>query len=987
MAYRASLISVPAHLPFAATVAERLLEWAENNPFALAQMRILLPTRRAVQALEQAFLQATGGKPLLLPRMHPIQEVEEEELLLSGLLAPDEAPDLGLKPAMPPVQRYVLLGRLIHKYGNQVSPESMSMEQAITLARHLSAFMDEVQEEGLSWENLSSIVPEELAGHWQKTLEFIHLVVNHWGAILNEQQKTDPVERRHKALNLLARFWKEYPPQTPVIIAGVADANAALLELMQVVRRLPKGMVMLSALDKDMSVDEWDFLSHMEEDGSSQQQHPQYGLRHLLHCLKAGRDEVDTPELPPTPRGELLRHVFMPAEMTRHWGDARVDWRAAISGLHRIDCATEQEEALVVALLMREQLECAGKTAALITSHRGLARRVAAHLRRFGVEVDDSAGIPLNHTPAAVFLFLLLEAALHPASPHALLALLKHPLCRMGESAASMREKARKLEKRYLRGVRRFACLQELAAQMGEGDAELKALLTTLSDMFAQMNADDSQPFATWLQRHIEVAEQLSRTAEGAFLLWQREESETLTRFVFQLFRDTGGLSAGYAGEYAGMLKALFAGQTFRKTYGQHARLHILNPRQARMLSFDRVILSGLNVGGFADESAQDPWMSRPMRVQFGLDLPERKLGEAAHDFYVLAHGGEVFLTRAEKEEGSPALASSWLYRMDALLQVLGGDEACTALRAEGRRWCYFARNLDRAETVQPVAEPLPRPPVSLRPRALSATAIETLFKNPYAIYAQRILKLYKLDAVDMPPSYREFGNVVHEALDAYTRRNGQTVEQLHEHGREAFVKAYGERPEIHATWWPRFAALAESFVQWHSAALEARAEVWSEIKASYALSLPAGAFTVHARLDRAELYPDGTAHVIDYKTTSLPSQTAVRRLARPQLFVQALVALFGTLPEGKRVDEVTEIAFWKLGHSSEKKPVNVGSKQHPLTIRQFVEEGLQALEEFLSAFDDAATPYRHAPHSAFKPSYDDYAHLARAGEWREDMG
>ena len=80
-----------------------------------------------------------------------------------------------------------------------------------------------------------------------------------------------------------------------------------------------------------------------------------------------------------------------------------------------IAAANAEEEALAIAVALREALETPGKTAALVTPDRALARRVLAALERWNVTVDDSGGDALADTPAGVFARLVAEAALDRA--------------------------------------------------------------------------------------------------------------------------------------------------------------------------------------------------------------------------------------------------------------------------------------------------------------------------------------------------------------------------------------------------------------------------------------------------------------------------------------------------------------------------------------------------------------------------------------------
>ena len=113
-----------------------------------------------------------------------------------------------------------------------------------------------------------------------------------------------------------------------------------------------------------------------------------------------------------------------------------------------IEAANAEEEALAIAIALREAVETPDKTAALVTPDRGLAHRVLAALARWNVPVDDSRGEVLPETQAGVFARLVAEAALGGLTPVTLLALLKHPLCRVDPAAVVT------LERAVLRGPR-----------------------------------------------------------------------------------------------------------------------------------------------------------------------------------------------------------------------------------------------------------------------------------------------------------------------------------------------------------------------------------------------------------------------------------------------------------------------------------------------------------------------------------------------------
>ena len=126
--------------------------------------------------------------------------------------------------------------------------------------------------------------------------------------------------------------------------------------------------------------------------------------------------------------------------------------------------------------------------------------------------------------------------------------------------------------------------------------------------------------------------------------------------------------------------------------------MRIFGPLEARLVSVDRVVLGGLVEGVWPPETRSDPWLSRPMRLELGLDLPERRVGLSAHDFAQLLGSPEVILTRAAKLGGAPTVASRFTQRLAA---VAGETHWKAALRARREISRLGARSRSRREAVR----------------------------------------------------------------------------------------------------------------------------------------------------------------------------------------------------------------------------------------------------------------------------------------------
>ena len=982
----AKLYAVAAGFSFVDELAIGILDRFGTDPISLAGVTVLLPTRRACRSLREAFLRRTGGRPLLLPAMAPLGDLDAEELGLSLEELPGLAGSLDLPPAINDLRRRLLLTRIILR-----APDlAATAPQAVRLAADLTHLLDQVETEGLGFDRLAGLVPEDYASHWQLTLGFLSILTERWPGILADEGAIDAAARRNRVLAAQAAAWRAKPPPGPVIAAGSTGSIPATGALLEVIAGLPQGMLVLPGLDTGSDDLGWEAIRGDES-------HPQHTLARLLERLNLPRTAVMPwrPGLRPErqARARLLAEALRPAATTEGWRGLEGIDEGALAGLLRIDCPTAQDEAEVVALLLRHALETPEKTAALVTPDRTLARRVATALGRWGIAINDSGGQPLADTAAGSFLNLAAGALESRFEPVALLALFKHPLTASGTSPFACRAFARALEKAILRGPRPAPGIEGLLAALAElppaaGRDDLIAGVTRLAEAaapFLALAASGGAPFADLLRAHVGFAEAMARTGDtpGADRLWRHDDGEAGAALVNDLLVAARDFPEVAVRDYPGLFEALMKGRVVRPRFGRHPRLAILGPLEARLQHVDLMVLSGLNEGVWPAEPAADPWLSRPMRKAFGLPAPERSIGLSAHDFAQAATAPEVVLTRAARVEGSPTVPSRWLSRLDTVLKALGLDRR---IDQEAPQWLAWARGLDEPAAVRPVTAPEPRPPVSSRPRKLAVTEIETWMRDPYAIYARHILKLRPLDPIAADPGAAERGQFIHKALDGFIRDwpdalPADAVDRLLEHGRATFGTLLA-RPEVWAFWWPRFERIAGWVVALERARRPLIRPLATEVSGRMEFDGRAGPFILTAKADRIDRLHDGSLAIIDYKTGTLPTATDVALGFAPQLSLEAALAEcggFDAIPPAP----VGDLAFWRLSGgdpAGEEKPL----KGNPADLARQAHAGLEAL---IWAFDKPETPYRARPRPRHAPRFDDYAHLARIQEWSAGSG
>jgi len=981
----ARLFTIPPGVSFVDALAAGLLRETAGDPLALARYTILLPTRRARRALDEAFLRQSDGRPLLLPRTLPLGDLDPDDALLAGGdedTSIDTAPELAdLPPAIPALRRQLLLAQAVQAAG-RLGGSPMTVDQASRLAAELARLLDQVQTEQLSFDRLRDLVPENYAGHWQITLRFLSVLTEQWPQILAAEGCIDPAERRNRALAAQAAAWRRQPPSDPVIAAGSTGSIPATAALIEVVADLPAGRVVLPGLDS--ALDDETRTAVLEDAA-----HPQHGLCLLLQRLAVAPSDVQLwPDqgLPATSpaRTAFVNEALRPAATTENWRALPPLADDALAGLQRIDCAGPQEEAGVIALLLRASAEEPGKRAALVTPDRGLARRVASELKRWEIEVDDSAGQPLDQTPPGAFLRLTAEMLADELAPVPLLAALKHPLAAGGLDAAAFRAWVRRFETAVLRGARpapgiaglKSALSSNEAAEFGERLDRLGALAAPLDRLIALPQVE----LGELIDAHVGFAEGLaaSATEGGAARLWAGDAGEAAATFIANLRQAASGFAPMPGDRYPALLGSLLSMQVVRPRYGRHPRLAIWGPLEARLQHADLLVLGGLNEGTWPAEVAADPWLSRPMRRDFGLPAPERRIGLAAHDVAQALGAPQVALTRALRVEGTPTVPSRWLLRLEGLMRSLGIDPA----RMTGDAWLDWQARLDRVDTVRPTAPPQPRPPVAHRPRTIRVTEVELWRRDPYAIYARRILRLAPLEPIDAEPSAADRGTWIHRALERFVTAFPRDVpadalDRLLAIGREEFGPQLN-RPAVGAFWWPRFERIARWFVDHERERRGTLTALHAEVKGRLPFDAPAGLFTLTATADRIERGADGRLTIIDYKTGLLPRRRDMELGFTPQLPLEAAMAAAGGFT-GIAAAEVAGLQFWRLTGGNPAAELEDAKGGAPAEL---ADTALVGLKQLVAAFDSPDTAYQSMPDPEFAPRFGDYAHLARVKEW-----
>ncbi|MDO8353430.1 MAG: double-strand break repair protein AddB, partial [Aestuariivirga sp.] len=892
--------TVASDAPFLDILAKAVLrgfpyEEGHQHP-SLAAWTILVPTRRASRELQEKLLVASGKTALVLPQIRPIGDLDEDVLEA-------QRPYVGLPEAISEIGREFSLMALIDVWARENSQLRLAQElaqapkQTQSLAASLADLIDDMETEEVSFDRLPEAYLIDLAVHREAILSLFDLVSKKLPALLMKENLMGARERRSRLIRLEAKRLIENPPAGPIIAAGSTGTIPATRELLKAISTLENGAVILPAVDQDMDAKSWEAVSP---------QHPQFAIKQLVEAIGVERENIITLGTDSGDRAWLASELMRPSEVSDDWQKALAGKndtiKRALENVSLVEARDKNDEASIIALMMRQALEKPVGDMALVTPDRDLARRVKANLSRWNIEVDDSAGEPLSRFGAASLLILLMDVVEENYSASALQSLFSHPIAKFGFERAQFNASARHIEVALFRSLPMIHGLEgllpslDLALKGSKGDShphpivahlnendwqEMRECLVRVADTLSPLSPRSETTFREHLDGLMSAAERIS--GDG---FWDGPEAEELETLVESLRQEFPRLPVCNFARASATIRRHLQRIPVRDIKNAGTRLSILGLLEARLVHPQTIILGGLNEGTWPRLPDPGPWLNRPMRDVFGMQQPERNIGQEAHDFVQAFGAPRVFLTWARRDGMDPAIPSRWILRLQTILKAAG----YTPADMHSEPWQTWASRLDQADNVRPTphGKPQPRPPVEARPKRISVSRVETLIRDPYAIYADAVLKLRPLPNIAAAPDAALRGTLFHKAIgDFFTLYPKALPEDAAEKfialGKEIF-RPFRNDPEIMGFWWTRFQRLARWIVENEAALRSDVTGVFAEVKGSLVLKIGETDFMLSARADRIDIFSDGKARIVDFKTGAIPSGPKIKEGFSPQL-------------------------------------------------------------------------------------------------------
>jgi ATP-dependent helicase/nuclease subunit B len=898
----------------------------------LSAALVLLPSTRACRSLQHRLLEMSGRDTLLLPRIQTVTQWADEMKTAVGL-SDTSCPDdrtraLILAPAL-----------------QQMSWLADHPESAPGLAHELITFFDEARLHGRATELLDpaqrlelqaltgpadvDVLNQDLARIHEAWAAYRRLVPRDRTDVLQELaaalQQSAPRLRRPPECVFVAGFSRVDPTRAALLSAALASGDTGRVFLPTATGPLAKLLLATWGAEPCAT----DPLAPARE----------------VERLLTGQTGAIRPAAA-TLRARLadLRRTVDPADLL-----------APAGPLELIACGSAENESRVVADRVAAALAATEDSPPRITvavNDPQLATRIRAHLNAAGIDSDDTHGDPLSALPAGLLVRFILRTALTDLRSEPLLEVLTHPYVQLPVSEGHHSRWTTRLEQMFRRDQGPRGGLAALHRRADERDEAVLNLFrdereerTADSDgmvAFVTLLADAFAPMLPFRDRKPRPWRELLTALRACWALLApayaleagkttRPDIAKLHALLVVLERDAAILPAATLAAFSSDLSRLLATENVAAHRRPHLPVVISGLVEARLERTDILILAGLRDGVFPKPDPRPLFLAGAVRERLGLPGWQAPLARDAELFARLLHNApRVLLTWATEADGTPALPSSFVTRLELVLPPLPGPSASAReWRTRPVPWAEIAAS----ERAFSAAERQVAPAAAIRPLTrLSWSALRTWRDCPYRFLLERGFALRREEEVQEEFRRQDYGNLVHRALQDWLAPDSEGFAALaagdmnRAHtaldaaARHHFEPGSLEMPQrrlwlesLRAAMPGLVATESARFATWRPLAVEREFTLplpvlaaWTQEQAAAlemdpalpALDSAAEAIALRGVVDRIDhdLADPAAVSVIDYKTGAVPSARSVADAEELQIVLYAAAVELGAL-------------------------------------------------------------------------------------------
>lgn len=944
------------YIPVEKNFLEELALGIINRFDNIAEISILLPSNRSCIEFKK-ILRNYLGTNVLLPKIIPIGELGKKIQIKKYPFFNKD------KKCLSESEHILFLTNIIYKK----TKKKISYLKALDTAKSLSGTIKMFTKNNIPLTRINILDFPDAATHTEELIQYLQIIINEWPSFLLQNNFIDFLNDSNIYIEYLLQEWKCKTPDHPIIIAGSTGSITSTSNLIKALSDLPKGFVILTSLDFDISDEHWDALGEHHHNFLTKQLIKKIGISR--YDLVAWHSKSSTK----TDSQKFISECMVPSNTLTNWHNFTLKNPLSITPLKIIDCHGLQEEASLITLQLKEILhKNPDANIAVVTNNTDLIDRILLLSKSWKLNIYNSYGKPLYKTLTYTFIISLINAISSRFSPSFLLTLLKHPLFII--PVHNFKDAIVELEIKYLRGVSRYDDLRHLinitARDQHSHISDLLIYLENYCSNLIQIPQGEYINFKDTLEKVIIAAQNISM-CEGETLLWLDNEGSTLYKHLHDILSSSHFIEKVQFCSVQNILKTLVQDISTKDT--TQSNIKILSTIESRLLSFDNIIISGLNEGDWPAKTNFDLWFNNNAYETLGLHSPQQIIGQAAYDFFCLLHHKEVLLTRSIIYNGSITIPTRWLVRMEILAKKL---TIFDQIKQKNPSLKTHANSLLYRHDIQDFFLPnLPKPYKHNALNKLSVTKLEKLIRDPYNIYVSEILKLKKLEAVDKQPDQKDFGIFIHAVMDSFNKLfNPRTdLKDLLIKISKDVLASITENLTIQHLWKLKFEQMIEWIIEFETSTRKSNTiKIFTESKGKISID---NDFVLTMKADRIEI-DDDIITIIDFKTGTIPTQQDIQQGFSPQLPLEALILQKGLIKELSHINTNNKdlrLLYIQLipGRNFGKiTSINIT----PEISTTYLQKNLAAL---IHAFN-SGSPFLVCPRPDKSPKYNDIFHLER---------
>lgn len=941
-----------------------------GNKLNISDLVILLPSRRSVNELKRIFIDNSSNETKILPIIKAIGDIDNDDILLNDV-------DLNLlyshknsvKPVSTTKYKLLLLREILNNYKN------ITVEQAVNLAEELNSFLLEIEESKLDIKDLSTDKNEDLAIHWQKTLGFLKNFSLKWQKFLDENNITSIASNIISNIDLHVKTFEKIPPKNPIIIAGNSRMIRSVIDFVSVLAKYNNTYFIFKGIENIIKNNELIYINEL---------HSHFYFIEFLEKLKIKKiDNIkyDNYEIISEKVSDSIYNSMLPYDLSYRWQLADGN---KLEHIEYIECNSIYDEFNIVATYLLDYIKNNGlKNIAVIIEHNK-SYQFELILKYWNLPYNNTYGNRYSSHEIVKYLFLLLDIYNDNYQKDKFLSLLKHEFTYFGYTKEELHYNTMLFEKYVLDDKINKNGLDSYRKNINNIENEfirkkLSLFIEKITEYFLPF---DNRIFYLneLILEHIKIFDKITsyEIDINKSSIWFSDENSTKIADFFHkdLIEQTKCFNEINIQDYKNILIFLLSNKSYSENYSIYPAINLISMQETRLINYDFVIIMNLNEGFIPKSISADPWMSRNMRKNFGLPLKEAEFGRENYEFIQLLMQKKVLLTRSNRVDGINTLKSRFLQRLETFLKCNGLElqRPDNFTKAFHR---YYYTDYDIKNDIYK-KRPKPNPPISIRPRKLSATGIDLLYSNPYDIYAKKILNLNKKNILENSLAINKLGIIIHSIFEEYCKNYDKYKNNKYSNIKKIvydILNIYfsGDILLIEFNY-DRILKITENFIKLDKNSRNNGYQILPERFEEYLVKNRN--FIINAKIDRIEISNDNI-RIIDYKTGISPSKIEVLNGHKLQLLVELLIL-------SKQYKNISSLQYWNIKPKETKSVIidnnaKVSNSDELINMKNLAEKTEKFIINLIDFFDDEKNGYIATKRNI---EYTDFSHLNRADEW-----